>query len=88
MKYVLECMDKQSDLQNMIITEFHNPKIPELMPGKWLFKVQHKTFWCNSLGEETEEDESEDDPPPPLPNQLPPQNNQVRVQINEIQNNW
>lgn len=60
MKYVLECMDKQSDLQNMIITEFHNPKIPELMPG-----------------EETEEDESEDDPPPPLPNQLPPQNNQV-----------
>lgn len=35
MKYILECMDKQTDgLRSMIITEYHNPNVAEPLPGE------------------------------------------------------
>lgn len=51
MEYVLECMDKQSDgIQSMVVSEFHNPLVPEPLPGEEF---------------ETEEEENQEAPPVP-----------------------
>lgn len=34
MEYILECMDKQSDITNMVLNEFHNPLVPAPIPGE------------------------------------------------------
>uniref|UniRef100_A0A915M5S8 FAM20 C-terminal domain-containing protein n=1 Tax=Meloidogyne javanica TaxID=6303 RepID=A0A915M5S8_MELJA len=34
MVYILECMDKQSDITNMVRNEFHNPSVPAPIPGE------------------------------------------------------
>ena len=58
MGYVLECMDKQSGgLGSMVMSEFHNPLVPEPQPGEEV---------------ETEEDETNQEPanqqePAPVP---------------------
>lgn len=70
MQYILECMDKQPNgLNSMVMTEFHNTKVADPMPGEDIDATEDETENDNNINPPPADDKPPDNNPIPAPDQ-------------------
>jgi hypothetical protein len=81
MNYILECMDKQNDITNMVLNEFHNPLIPAPLNGEELESEDEDDD--DTANQQQQNNEVAQPPNQPNQQQQPPPQGQQR-QSNDI----